>query len=582
MVKKILLSVTVGVLLFSGCSTKTLNDDYVNYSQESLKNMKDGDKKDIFTTLKKDEIIINKNYLDLSIAKDLSSALSELGSINNRIYLLNGEDILLNKSNASEILNIKNFFDLKEYIEDTTNYTISVVSNRYKNNRVKKVVVIDKEAKKAGFDNIEFRVDGKQSISTALSSLAKKIGYSVVYSDDLFGNKNNSFNNRKDVFLDKDITYNGHNINNFLRYIEKNFDVFADIDYGNKIISIKKYKSQIFNISAFNIEGSTELSTSGLSTSTGLSSSESESTQETVSSDTGKSSSKNKITTKGELEIKENLKEILKDSHNSKIVFNLDSGQVIVKTTNKNMSEIKAYIDRINAINNQQVDLEITIYEFVLNRDFNFGTDLNIQGSKVNFTTTNLIKTIVKGNFTHGNTLYEYSVNSENKFLRYSKSYSYKQTLTNNLSEMITLQNTKDYVKAINSTTTTNTATTTAVQTEISSVNQGVNIAVIPRILGDKISLKTNIKMNSINDLHQHTDSSGNIIYLPDIDEKIIPTQLILKSGERRVLGSYQDYQDVKSYTGIAPIEDFMIGGNSGKKFIKKEIIIVVSAKIIK
>ena len=265
-------------------------------------------------------------------------------------------------------------------------------------------------------------------------------------------------------------------------------------------------------------------------------------------------------------------KSMIKDS-TAKLIFNLDSGEVVVKTTNKNMKEIKNFIEKINHVYNQQLEITVDIYEFVLNRDFNFGTDISGSSSHVDFATHNLLDSILTGSFKRGGDR-GYAVDSNNKFIRYSKSYSYTQTMMNNISKTIAIQNTQDYVKSISSTTTTNTATTTASNVEVSSVNQGVSIDILPRIIGDKISLKSDIKINNLNEFKQSTDANGNTIFLPDTDSKTIPSHLIIGNGDKVLVGSYQDYQDVNSYTGIAPIKDFIIGGKSGKKFVKKEILV--------
>lgn len=577
---KIALSGILAIFLLSGCTTKTLNNDFKTYSKKGYQNLKDGEHNSVNQKIKDDEIRINKNYIDLSITKDLSVVLKELGLKNNRMYILQGKDIPLKKSVSSKLLNITDFYGLKKYIEDTTNYTISIASNKYFKNRVKKVILIDKEAKKAGFDNIEFHINGKQSVSAALSSLAKKINYSVVYDKDLNDNQNNissANNTNKTDFIDKDISYNGHNINDFLNYIQQNFNVYTDIDYVNKIISIKKYKTNVFAIYPLNYKITQD------STTTGIASSSSGSTASTgsTSSSGGTQSTKQSYSSNIVETIKTDLENLLVKDSNSKLIFNLDSGEVLVKTTNNNMGEIKNFIEKINNVYNQQMEITVDIYEFVLNRNFNFGTDISSNGSSVQFETTNLVDSILRGTFKRGGNE-GFSVNSSNKFLRYSKSYSYKQIILNNISKTIAIQNKQDYVKSISSTTTTNTATTTASNTEVSSVNQGISMDILPRIIGDRISLKTDININNLNEFKTSTDGNGNTILLPDTDTKNIPSHLIIKNGNRILVGSYQDYQDVKSYNGIAPISDFIIGGASGKKFVKKEILVVLSAKIIK
>jgi len=572
---KIALSGIAALVLFGGCSTRELNNDFNVYSAKAYKDYKIGNKKKIDKVMKKDEIRIKKDYIDLSVSKSLSSVLKELGSLNNRIYMLDGKDIRLKSTEMSKILKIKDFFGLKRYIEDTTNYTLDIINNKYVKDRVKKVVLVDKESKRVGFDNIDFHVYGKQTVSSALSTLAKKIGYSIVYDKDL-SNDMDSYNRGGTLkdFRDMDVAFNGNNISDFLNYIEKNFNVYADIDYNNKMIIIKKYKTQVFTIYPLNYRVSKNITVNSI-----------EATSES-GGNSGTQSTTQSYTSNVVEDIKRNLTNLLDRGPNAKIIFNEDSGKVVVKTTRNNMEEIKKYIEKINDVYNKQVEVTVSIYEFVLNKNFDFGTDILTDysngKSKYHLSTSNLLKSILTGTFLNSKGKVNVNVGIDNDFIRYAKSYSYDLTMVNNIPKTITIQNSQDYVKSITSTTTSNTATTVSSNIEVSTVNQGISIDVLPRIIGDKISIKTDVKINNLNDFKQHSDANGNSILLPDTDSRVIPSHTIITNGERILVGSFQTYQDLKSYTGVAPVEDFVIGGKSGKKFIKKEIIVVLSAKIIK
>ena len=264
------------------------------------------------------------------------------------------------------------------------------------------------------------------------------------------------------------------------------------------------------------------------------------------------------------------------------MVFSKESGTVMIKTTHNNMKEIQKYINKINNIYSKQVEVKVTIYEFVLNRNYNFGTDISGKLPGINFATNNLVSSVLNLSHTTSKRTLKMNVNSDNQFMRYAKSYSYTQTFMNNITKNLVIQNSKDYIKSNSSTTTTNTATTTTSNTQIGTVNGGVDISITPRIIGNQVSLNVHLKINSINQLKEVVTPNGGSIFLPDQDEKDISSQLIMTSGERRLIGSYQNYQDEKTYNGVAPIEDFIIAGKSGKKFIKQEIFIVMGAKILK
>ena len=265
-------------------------------------------------------------------------------------------------------------------------------------------------------------------------------------------------------------------------------------------------------------------------------------------------------------------------------MFSKESGTVMVRTTHNNLEEIQKYINKINNIYTKQVEVKITIYEFVLNRNYNFGIDVSGKLPGVNFASNNLVNSVL--NLTQVSTskqrILKESANSANQFMRYAKSYSYTQTLTNDITKSLVIQHTQDYIKSNSSTTTTNVATTTTANTQIGSVNGGVDIITTPRIIGNKVSLNVHLQINSIVQLKEVTLANGNSLYLPDQNTKDISSQIFLTSGERKLIGSYQNYQNVKTYNGVAPINDFIIAGKDGKKFIKQEIFIVMGAKILK
>jgi len=579
---KMALSIISTVFLFSGCSTRMLNQKYNRYSEKAYKTIKQN-KDSLKNEFKKDEKIIKKKYVDLSTSKDLSTVLNELGRINDRVYMLQNQNITIPKNINSKLIHITNFNNLKRYIEDTTNYTIKIISNKFIKDRVKKVKVINKSAAKAGFDEIKFKVNGKESISSALSRIGTLLGYSISYDRDLTDQNNianntpNNTNTNQNDFRKQDVVFNGNSVSDFLNFIEQNFNVYCDVDYNKKIISIKKYKTKIFNIIALNYKTQQTLSNNGIT-----SNSSSQSSQLGTSQSAASNTAKQTITSDIMTTLKNNITNLLDKDTESKVTFSKESGTVMVRTTNQNMQEIKKYINRINSIYAKQVKITVSIYEFVLNRKYNIGTDLSDISKSLNFKTSNLSKSILKYTNTHSGHTIGANLNLNNDFMRYAKSYIYTQIFMNDIAKNMVIQNSQDYIKSITATTTTNTATTTSKNINIATVTDGTNINILPKIIGNKISLNIYIKINSINQLSQVSDGAGGTIYLPDIDEKNIPSQIIMTSGEKRLVGAYQTYQDVKTYNGVAPIEDFIIAGKSGKKFIKKEIFIVLEAKILK
>ncbi len=55
---------------------------------------------------------------------------------------------------------------------------------------------------------------------------------------------------------------------------------------------------------------------------------------------------------------------------------------------------------------------------------------------------------------------------------------------------------------------------------------------------------------------------------------------MILKNGDRKIIGYLTSYENAKDYDGILPIEDFVLGGANSKKYFRKETVFVISADI--
>jgi hypothetical protein len=583
------ISTALAGFLLTGCSTKGMIKEHNDYSKEQLKNLSKDKLENASANLRSTEIHQEKKFIDLSVSKKLEDVLAELSKLENKIYMITDDksNIYVPSTISSKLLKINNLNSLKTYIEDTTNYTLDITKNKYVNNRPKIIKVVDKKALESDFSNLNFQVSSKSTVSAALTELSKKINFSIIYKNDL--NSANSSTTTQDIaspdsldlfsekyFSDEYVYFTGNNVSDFLNYIEQNFDVYTDINYEDKIISISKYKTKMFNVTALNYN--IKLSDAQMSSSTS-----STDVSSTDSSTDGSAALQTETEIKGVEIFKANLENFLVEDKLSKLIFNVDSGQIIVKTTNQNMKEIEKIINEYNKKYTTQIQVTVDIYEFVLNKNYNFGTDLKYTGNSssagTNFLESNILSAIT--NIAGGKKDLNVLVDSKNDFIRYAKSYTYTKDLTNNIPDTINVGNNKKYIASSSTTTTSNTSTTSSTDQQIENLNEGVSITLMPRVVGNKIILKNEVKINSTNDLVASTDKDGNTIYMPDQDVKTLPGHVVITSGNKRVIGSYQDFQDVKNYKGAAPIEDFVIAGSSGKSFVKKEIIVVLSAKIL-
>ena len=584
---KIVLS-GLAILMLSGCTSKGFLEEHSKYSKSQIDAISETNKESATNYLRDTQIQQDFKYVDLTLSKKLEEALKELSNIEERIYMITDarSNITVPASINSKLLNINSFTSLKNYIEDTTNHTIEITKNKFVNNRPKIVKVLDKNSIESNFKNLDFKIDSKSSVSEALNTLSKKINFSIVYKEDLNSDNNlntNNMNMQDDIlsfdskdFSSEQVRFAGSSVSDFLNYIEKNFNVYTDINYEDKIIVISKYKTQLFTVAALNSK--ITLSDAKIQNSSGASNNNSGFSSNSGSSNEDSNAVKTNLEMKGVENFKEELKQFLQDDKGHRLIFNEDSGQIVVKTTNSNMKDIENIISQFNSHFSTDISVTIDIYEFVLNKSFNLGSDVTYTGTKTDIQTDFLSNSIINAITKVGNKKgVEFDIDSRNEFIRFSKVNTMSQRTSSNIPISVNIGTNENYLAKTSSTTTSNTSTTTSTDQEISNIYDGYIYTFLPRIIGNEIILKSEIKINTTTELKAHTNADGETIYMPKQDIKTLPFHNKILSGDKLVLGSYTVFEDTKNYKGAAPIEDFVIAGASGKKWIKKEIIVVVS-----
>ncbi|QDD68142.1 hypothetical protein [Caminibacter pacificus] len=532
--KKVILSTTAVLILFSGCA-KEINNEYTQdlgynvYHSEKIKTQNEK----LFKNMQKKG---DNAFLDLSITQTLSSALAKIGEINKRVYILEGEDITLKKLPlyASKQIRINNFQKLKKYIEDTTPYTIKIVKNKYLKNAPKVVKVFDKKALKSSLSKTPFALSGDIKLKDALSLLSSATGFSVVTD----GN----------VDIDNagiSLYFKGRNVAEFLSYLQNMLNVFIDVDYSSKIIKLSKYKTQTFQLIMPSI---TEESTFNVSN----------------NFNTAEKKDNKELT-----DIINAIKSVV--GGNGSVISH--NGDLIVKTTYKNMQIIQKIIQQYNKSFEKQVKLRFEIYKFLLSKDYNYGIDLNINAVKNNPQTlvTNYINSVI---YKRGNIL----VGSDNNFINFYKQYSFTKMLTNGIPQTIALTNKKNYVKSVTVTTTTGTATTSQVSTEVDTLTQGQILDIVPKIYGNKVFLRTIFETTTLNNMDS-VKEGDTTLNLPDTSQSLLTDSSVFNFGDRKLIGLYQTYEDLNSFKGVVPNQNFIIGGARGDKYVRELIAVVVTVE---
>jgi len=581
LMKKLLLLFSMGfMLLFNGCTTKALNKEF---DEQAIQGAEDSRAASLTEKLASEQILVDTKRIDLSTNKKLSTILSELGKIENRVYHLRSKDIpvLSMQTHSSRLLNINSFDTLKEYIENTSNFTIKIVKNKFVQG-MKVVEVFDKESLTSNLSNRSFVIKDKSSVSDALQEISKTTGFSVGYSHDMTPNvnsQNNTNSDLKNILDSKKIYFSGDNVSKFLDYLSSTFDVFVNIDYKNKNIQISKYKTKIFTLVTpdykIDVSDTGASGTSGSSVNRSSSGTENSSGGSTGGDLISEKTVKNTISMTITAKFIESIKSLIDNDSGSKVLIN-ESGMVIVKTTKANMDVVEDMFDEYNFLYTQQAEIDVKVYDFLLSKKFDAGIDVNYASGSTTMITNYVNNVLLSVKKTGGGDALSGTANLDNNFIRFSKSYSYSTVFTNNIPLSINLVQTTDYLKSLTNTTTSSTAVTTSTNTEIGTISEGQILTILPRFHGDKIFIKSEFKVNTLTTMDTTTVDNTKLS-LPVLNSKVIPTTNVLAIGEKRLVGVYESFEDINNYKGIAPLEGFIIGGTNGKQFVRKAIAIVVS-----
>lgn len=583
--------ISLVVFLFVGCSSKNgfLNKEFKEYVEDDFnKTQAPNYVKDSIN-----EVIDGNSTITLDNPKKLSSVLSSLSLIDGNLYVLSdeSEDIFLKSVKQSHQLGINSFSKLNQYIQDTSNYFIYVKKNRFLKNRIKVVSLKDKDALKKNLRDIPFIVDGKMAVSDILEQLREVSGFNIIAkdmpetqkkrseikpNDKLFGS-----NSIDVIFNNSYISFAGNNVMDLLNYISISFNVYVDVDYENKIVIFQKQKTKIFTININNITYSGSLDI-----------------EKSVKNDVGSDDAKKSVKTKIELDMLDSLKlgleEILDKSNDKEntLFFNKTVGTVFVRADKRSMEDISILIDNFNNIFSKQIDFQLEVYEFAVQKDFNYGIRLGgtVSGPGDYVDTATAGPTAAQTFFTsqllnaNETVKKSFGLQSDNKMVRLLSQSRYGYILKNSIPYYVDFTTSQNYVKTIETKDEIQDGrTTTKVTPQIETTSEGTILSVLAKVNGNKIDFNLQPKIVTVDATTTQNfgqDAEQQTITLPTVSLNTFSSNIILKDGERRIVGYITSYEDSNNYSGVVPLEGFIIGGSNAKKLIRKETVFVVSATI--
>lgn len=583
--KNIAISIFISTLLV-GCTMKQEAES--NFKKQADINLDTYDKKDyLITELKNRENIQSAEYVNVDTKKSVETLLQNLSAIDGKFYYLEGLDMIV--PSIKGFKNIKTFQDLDNFIQSTTNKALVIDTNKYLVNSIKSVRIVDKNSLQNNFENIKINLQGEDvDLKRAFMTVSRLTGFNIIYKNPTtksssgdsassvsMTSSDSSDSSDSSEFSSKMISFQEGSVSRFLKTVEESLDIYIDVDYKEKMIVVSKYKTRTIPLIINNRDiKKTKMATAA---------SGAENLQTDTQQDIGG------ITSQFEYDIFKELQTSL-DSTTSNFggkntaKIDVATGSVNIYATNDAMREITKKLETFNDSYRKQVEVELTTMELIVNNNLELGSDVTgsktdsanglisaIQTALTAENTPSLKMTTKKGDIINIKSLKDIG------FVSKTTTQSYRAR--NHTPFVVQSTDVTNYVENMTSTPVqTGTETTVTQSTETSKIEVGLTAVVLPKIVGDEISLYINPASTKLNSLEKETFSNLEI-NIPSINITVLENEPLLRSGDKVVIGSHSIYEDSDGYKGIIPIDNFIIGGNSSKKLVKKVIVYVLSAK---
>ncbi|MDX4050704.1 hypothetical protein Q6A83_07965 [Aliarcobacter skirrowii] len=551
--KKILLSSGLSVLLLVtvGCTPKSFHNEMLEKQKEALN-------KDDLNNLRSSysESLIENNevkqkYISILEDKTLSEVLNELENMENKIYFLKSNDILIPRSR----IKIHTIQELSNYLNAVIDKSIVVE----KNGNLNLVTLLNtSERKKLSINSKRFILNGQLSVEELLKLITNESGYNI--------NLANTIENRND-FQNSIINLNSKTLGEALNSLASSKDVYVDIDYEKESINISRYKDIVIELNIPLLD---------------MSSSSQTSNQE--------SSSGSKIENKSSIVLYEELDKMIKSiiSNDRLSTYHIDkaSGLIFLKSTKNIESAVRTLAKAYESSFSKEAIVEFERVELILNKDRTFGilgaNIINSSGSSLNIgeiepaSSSSIV--FDQNTVSRNLKLLAQSENNIGRILNYSRNML---VLKNNIPTVQAITENTDYIEKIE---TTRNSDTNEIDSDVTvnTLKEGTSITASAKISRDKIFLNLTPSIKKLISWNNTTLSGGNMVSLPKYNDQEYNISREVKLGETSIVGSIIVHDDAKEYDGIIPIDGFAVGGKDSKSYVRREIVYVVTLREIK
>lgn len=572
--KSISVSIVSSLVLMglSGCNSKVLQDKSNSLEKITAEDLRNNN---TLNQLSNDTNKITRKYIYLTDKKKLSQALTELGILDKRTYILNDKDMDIG---GFPNLKFSDFFELNKILASVYSVEMKIEQNSLDANLPKMIKLVPKE-KTTILDELRINQNGVLIPSSLLYTISNHTGgWKITYSDDL----------KNDLSKTEYQHFQG-TIREFLDFFAQSNNYYLDFDYSNKTINLSKYKSKIFRFKGAK-EKIVYKNTVGVDMSIGNNSSSGGSSGSGNNENSGV-----EVTDTYDLtaNLKENLKTII-PTQNENEYFNIipESGHIVVSTTQKKMVKIEKIINSINDDSFKNIYIKVTLLQTKLNNSHqrgvnwgyvkekldNSGNIIGITQGAINGKLTELTSAMDDGAFFRfrGTNGLSAIVQALNEFGDTGIAYQVSATTTNNVPATMNIANVQDYVYRTEIDNSSDTPTVSAEQNEVEG---GKFLYVKPSVYDDEIRISLSILDRQINPFEKHEFQNSGYLQSKNLDKKVMSYNLTLKTGEKIIIGGFMEKTMNSQYGGLGNNPEFSLGelfGVKGQNFKSEELALML------
>ncbi|MBX8588648.1 PilN family type IVB pilus formation outer membrane protein [Pseudomonas cichorii] len=365
---------------------------------------------------------------------------------------------------------------------------------------------------------------------------------------------------------------------------------------SERAVYISYFETKVFDIYSFGDEQVIESTVkSGMVTSAGSSggSTGSSSSGNSNSGVSGESGSNQSTTVKLKssilLDVQNNVKAMLSTSPAGRIYLSPSTGTMTVTDRPDVISNVAAYMDRMNKSITRQVLFNVKVFEVTLTDNDQLGLNWsavyqslnNKWGLSLSNTMPGISTSAISGSVgivDSANSAWAGStaiIQALAEQGRVSNVRSPSVTTLNLQPAPIQIGNVKGYIASNSTTTTASVGSTTAMTP--GTITSGFNMTLLPRLMDEDLMLvMISINMNS-KPTFETTTQNGSTLQVPDYDAKSLSPKVKLRSGQTLILSGFDEVTEDASKVGTGSPGFMGLGGGRTRTSTHSVLVVLIT-----